>query len=87
MDQPFRLLHESYKLAYEKAEAHAKAEQERQKKEEEERQAEAKKNHKKVPYQIQRQSSDVKIDNYTPSPMDAEAFEEAMEEFAEGGVI
>lgn len=82
MDRPFRELHELYNILFQKAEAHAAAEA--AKKEEEEKAAKNDSSGK---------SADGKKGNNqlpnisTSSPFEAEALEDALEEFAEGGLM
>ena len=85
MDRPFREVHELYKILYQRAEAQQKAEEERKKKEEEEerrrRRAESPKGISQ-PHYIKQQPSDVNNTSTIPepSPLEAEALEDALEE-------
>lgn len=92
MDRPFRELHELYKILFERAEAE-KAKREKEEKEA----AEAEKQKERMqmyqgrgpqlnrmpPPDAKRNPSDVS----TPSPLEAEALEDALEEMSEGGVL
>ena len=92
MDRPFRELHELYKILFERAEAQKKAEEERKAQEEKEA-AEKEKAEvargARLP-QLRREPPPDAVrsspNNLTPSPLEAEALEEALEEMAEGGV-
>ena len=91
MDRPFRELHELYKILFERAEAQKTAEEERRAQEEkdaaEKEKAEVARG-AKLP-QIRRAPPPDAVtspNNLTPSPLEAEALEEAFEELAEGGV-
>ena len=93
MDRPFRELHELYKILFERAEADKKRreEEEAKAKEEEERKRQSEINRGIRPPQLNRMPPpDAKrnpSDVQTPSPLEAEALEDALEEMAEGGVI
>lgn len=80
MDRPFREVHELYKILYERAEAQAAAEKKR--KEEEEEKAKNERNKGRSTYKPV--SSDVSASTngigLQPSPMEAEALEEAFED-------
>ena len=91
MNRPFRELHELYKILFERAEAQKKAEEERRKQEEkaaaEKEKAEVARG-AKLP-QIRRAPPPDAVtspNSLIPSPLEAEALEEALEEMAEGGV-
>lgn len=93
MDRPFRELHELYKILFDRAEAEKRRreEEEAKAKEEEERKRQSeinrgikpKLNRMPPPDAIRNNPSDIQ----TPSPLEAEALEDALEEMAEGGVI
>ena len=95
MDRPFRELHELWKILYNKAEAEAARQKAEKDKEEEERKAKERAdiNRGAKPPQINRQppADAMKLptnnSNVTPSPLEAEAFEDMLEEFVEGGVM
>lgn len=92
MDRPFRELHELYKILFERAEAQKKAEEERKAREEKEA-AEKEKAEiargGRLP-QIRRapppDAAKSSPNDLTPSPLEAEALEEALEELTEGGI-
>ena len=88
MDRPFRELHELYKLLFQRAEAQAKAQKEKEEQERKEKLERDKYKHSKrrmLPPDAQGSSPNNVIQ--TPSPLEAEAFEDVLEEMAEGGVI
>ena len=93
MDRPFRELHELYKILFERAEAQKKAEEERAAKEAEDakkRRNEEHERNKVFPRINPMRPSDgnqINLDNITPSPLEAEALEEAFEEMADGGIV
>lgn len=96
MDRPFRELHEYYKLAYDRAEARAKAEKERVEREAKQREEEenAERRKKGLPPLIKRaappDAKEIIQTNSETQPMsslDADMYEEAMEELVEGGAI
>lgn len=87
MDRPFRELHELYKILFERAEAmRKKDEQERKEKEEKERRERAmnKQPYRPQPPDVNRTPNE---SIPTPSPLEAEALEDALEELTEGGVL
>ena len=87
MDRPFREVHELYKILYERAQAQQKAEEERKQKEEEEarKQAQQKRGPSGFSPSYNRQPPTDAIPNIStitePSPFEAEALEDALEEF------
>ena len=81
MERPFREVHELYRILFLRAQAEKEADEKR-KAEEEKRAREERKNGNKKP-QYNRQPTDLSIPS--PSPMQAEALEDAFEELAEGG--
>lgn len=94
MDRPFRELHELYKILLERAEAQAAAERERKEAEEAEREKREKaemRNGVKPPLIHRAPPPDaIKPNNpneLTPSPLEAEALQDMMEEMSEGGIV
>lgn len=94
MDRPFRELHELYRILFLRAEAQAKKDKEEAEKKEREQKEEEQKNRPKgisqpMYYKPDRQLTDVKQQNdlSAPSPLEAEALEDALEELAEGGLM
>lgn len=77
MDRPFRELHELYKILFERAEA------EKQKERMQMYQGRGPQLNRMPPPDAKRNPSDVS----TPSPLEAEALEDALEEMSEGGVL
>ena len=96
MDRPFRELHEYYKLVYDRAEAHAKAEKERAEREAKQREEEenAERRKKGLPPLSRRAAPpdakriDTANDETPPmSSLEADMYEEAMEDLVEGGAF
>lgn len=85
-------MHELYRILYIRAEAQAKADEERKKKEEEEAKRKERANRPRgYPPGYRQRPADVnkskEADMPTPSPLEAEVLEDALEELAEGGVM
>lgn len=96
MDRPFRELHELYRILFLKAEAQAKKDKEEEEKKKQDEEDERKNNRPKGISQPMyykpkqdKQLADVKQQNdfSAPSPLEAEALEDALEELAEGGLM
>lgn len=96
MDRPFRELHEYYRIVYERAEAHAKAEKERAEQEEKQREEEenAERRKKGLPPLTRReQPSDASLlpnskqGQIHMSSLEAEMYEDTLEELVEGGAV
>lgn len=94
MDRPFRDLHAIYRIIFLKAEAQAKKDKEdaeaKAKAEEEERRKNAPKGiSQPMYYKPNQQLTDVKqqSDLSTPSPLEAEMLNDALEELVEGGIM
>ena len=85
MDRPFREIHELYKILYERAQAQQEAEEARKKKEEEEARNQAQKRGPSgfSPSYNRQPPTDAIPNSSTitePSPFEAEALEDALEE-------
>lgn len=77
MDRPFRELHELYKILYQRAEAQQKAEEERAKEAEEAERIRKENSSRDIPMKsLPSDASTIP----TPSPLEAEALENALEE-------
>lgn len=78
-DRPFKELHELYRIVYLRAMAQAKIEEDR-------KAQEAKNNKNKAPHRKLPPDAQTTNSFNAPSPMEAEALEDAFEEMMEGGV-